>query len=482
MKFYKYIFWILVLFSLVIIPRNKLLLPDHPIAEEAFYNYQMAYSFCRGDGFNLITVEKNNVPQHSFSPLFSALIAPVYLIENDKYEALRYILVILLILYTTSALIFAKIISHYFSKTENEDFFWLTAVLFMSCISAFDIYFSGLEISLLLLIILIIIRFLQVCTLELYSNKIILGCLFGLVISIQFSAVLLILSFVLTYLMLNKDEKLISKITNVTVIAIVTFLVSLPSLYLYFVSEGLPQQIYKIPSNLTPVQKLFKPWGDIANLLVPHSFFWDKLLTNTKGVFIRFLIFGSINYLTWKQNIFKEIIDRDKNAKLIFISMSMYSVMLIIYNLSTGTFYKFNLSVLILIGMFFAASIVIKNYGKIKGLFNLIFPIYSIIIPVSIILLHFHIWVDVDSDYMQQLKLADAKIPKNEAVVSSESGLLSYFRDKSYNIKQTKSNNLLIYNVLERQKNCDAYLKNNFMIKDSLGEWYLLKYSRNISK
>ena len=99
-----------VLYHGALIVRPRHLLPDRPLRDDAFYALTVSRNLAHGKG---LTTADGEIPTNGFQPLFTFISSLPFFFTNDRYEPLRVIHLIHLIVHLASGfMIFKRGVDH----------------------------------------------------------------------------------------------------------------------------------------------------------------------------------------------------------------------------------------------------------------------------------------------------------------------------------------------------------------------------------
>ncbi len=319
--------------------RTGSLIIDHPIIEDAYYTFSIAKNIANNNG---ITADGENLT-NGFQPLYTFLIIPAFAVTNNDYLSIRIIFILLLLIFISSAYLFASIIRDAFSEllgVGKNELFGIAYFIYISSLLFLINYLNGLETGLLILGFLLFIRFYQKSQILNFKNITVLGIILGLMVLIRIDTVYFVIVFSIS-LFFRKEITLKTRLIYVITICIVSFLISSPWWFYnyYYFNSLMPtsgQAQFEFGIFFSRLFYLSDAW--VQNL-TPFTYTFDRFLHGWISVIIRLIIIGAMSYYLKKY--FKGIIkNTSKSNKLSERTYQIISV-IFVYSLILTIWYFF---------------------------------------------------------------------------------------------------------------------------------------------
>jgi len=440
MKFFKYIFFLLILVISLLAIRMDRNAADFPISEDGFFAMTVSYNFIHGDG---ITVDKEN-PTNGFQPLFTFLSSPLF-IDNDKLFSVRLLIVLQLIVLGLSAYLIGKIAwdiiqIHY--PNIDSNFNWLLAVVFLSAQTNVINFINGLETGFYLLMILICWRYYARIYRETLNHRIVFGILLGLTVLTRIDFAFFVAIFFIHVIFLERDLSISNRFNKSLLIGGTALIISSPW-WIYNLTvfgslmpiSGKAQQMFDLDTYRL-YWSAFAITGNVEIMTGKLSSIIDE------NVVLIFRTFITLLVIVFAVPIFRKIKSRiysQKNQRLtsFYLILLIFSVMLIIwYTISNWAvyFYPRYFMPFVLITFPLAALLIHKIYVFSKRL-SITFAFVSAIVMLFFIsTILFKIELAGSGFLNEQLPLIEQNVPPTELVASGQTGTIGYFLNNVVNL------------------------------------------------
>ena len=452
----KYLKWIslLILIGLISLAfRSGSSIIDHPIIEDAYYTFSVTKNIANGNGISA----DGETPTNGFQPLYTFLIAPSFAIMNNDYFSIRIIFILSLLIYFSSAFLFASILSNSLNVAigiEKRELFWLGFLVYIASVLMFINYLNGLETGLMLFGILVLIKYYQKINILKTINVFVLGIILGFLVLTRIDTVFLVI-IISVSLLFRKELSLKIRFLYALFICIISFLISSPWWFYNFYHFGsiMPtsgQAQFGFELSMT---RLFFLVDSVGQNLAPYTYTFDRFLHGWIGALLRLTIVSAFIILLW--NTIKNIIQKNNinNIKLkrfvesITILIILSVVLSIWYFLfsTAGHFYLRYLAPLSIAGLLIFVLLLTLILKQRKILFNILITGMALLVLFVITFFHTGIFQNKSQFFKYQLQLVSNCVPKNEYVAAGQSGTLGFFRDKVVNMDGKVNNEVLKY-------------------------------------
>lgn len=212
--------------SLALRPHDRL--PEYPLTEDAYYSLAVARNIALGNGVTADGASLTN----GFQPLFTFLCVPGFVaVKGDRYLALRYVLLVSLLLYVaTGCLVAAAVrgLAETMAPEEQRKVFWTVVVLYIGSITAFVNHFNGLETGALLFCYALAWRYYQIGPMEALRGMAWLGGILGLAVLARIDALLLAATLAVVVIVSGEKFSVRIRLLRAVILMTATLAVSSP--------------------------------------------------------------------------------------------------------------------------------------------------------------------------------------------------------------------------------------------------------------
>jgi 4-amino-4-deoxy-L-arabinose transferase-like glycosyltransferase len=445
-----------VLLLVMLIPIHLLLRPDYivgdsPLTDDGYYAFTVARNIALGKG---VTID-GSMLTNGFQPLFTFLTVPAFFIAGeDRYIAIRYILLLSWVIYIGTAYLLGKI-SADIAKNYTDNVskpFWITSFLYLISSFVFLQHFNGLETGFLLFIYAGTWRYYQLGYHEKSRLGLIgLGVLLGLVVLTRIDTLFFVIILSVYLLLMVQGQSLTltlpTRISRFALVSGVAFVVSLPWWlynYLWFGSiiptSGRSQQEWII--SLGRFKSAVYALVTVAFPMIPFSYI-GSVVSRTLEMAIQIgCILAIVGFVVWKRQVlaktFATLWRTDSSRRVVEFGLCLLAavgVLVVWYGVSSFATYFYAryfaplalVAILAISALLYGLSLRYPNTTTLVCIM-LAIPAFALV-PVRFLGLS-----SGSPHYNEQLILVNTHVPPDEYVAAFESGTLGYFRDKIVNL------------------------------------------------
>lgn len=433
-QYFRLFFILIFLAYLSLAFRTNDSVADIPLSEDGYYSLTIAKNISEGNGITYNGQDLTN----GFQPLFTFICVPIFLISgNELYLALRLLIILSLLIFALSALIFGRNLENTLKieSAGNSAVNEIASFAYFSSLFLYSLYFNGLETGFLLLMLIIVWHLYISLDFNRIRNILLLGFVLGLLVLTRIDAAFFVFIFIL-FFSLQRERK---KVLSFFLLGIISLVVSSPWWLYNFQYFG-----SFMPSSGTAQQQIwfFAAWRTIPLMtallsnLLPHAFTFDKFIYGlnevaVKAIILFILLFIINNYS--KRKFFKFGI-KDNSFLLALIICTGVLSFWYYFTSWAVFFYPRYLSILSLIGVGLI-TLLLATWNSHKKVFSISLSILLLVMNIALIgVIHFRTGFSGSTFYNEQRVLIQRCVPDKETVAAAQTGTLGYFRKHVINL------------------------------------------------
>lgn len=424
--------------SLVVRPVHLVL--DRPLDEDGFYCLAIARNIARGLGISADGETLTN----GFQPLWILLLAPLFQVaDGDRILGVRLVLLLSALVHFFAGLLLARFIVRVVSVPDRErkTLFWITLILFCSSAVIWLHSFNGLETGLLLFMYSVVLFSFTYLQLGERVSEILFGMLLGVLVLARIDAGFFV-AFLLLLILLTDIRSLFDRIKSILVMGLSATLVSLPWWLWNVLEFG-----HVMPTSGRALQE-FAISGDrfvlmakaLAINLTPSIYLgaFESAISILLRLILVFLM--SLTVVSFVRN--RERCKNFKKAGVVLLSLAATSIFLAAWYSAfswASFFYLRYMAPLTLVGVMLlslAALQILRFLASRQFPACIGFSAFFVIGPVLgvTVIAQTGIIFQGHSMLHHQLPLVLSTVPEGEWVASTQSGTLSFMRDRVLNL------------------------------------------------
>ena len=274
--------WICILlgvaFHLALVLRESEMLADRPFRDDGFYALTVSRNLALSKG---LSVSNGEIDTNGIQPVFVYLCSLPFIISQNRFDAIRLVLVLHLIIHLLSTVSIFFLVR---SLTDKKQTPWVAAALWMCSYNILKFNSNGLETGLFLLM-LICVGYFYIRLLDLeklcFSRSFFFGFLLGLVTLTRIDAGILCLAMTVHYTLLHKNNGLIENFVRGPAVWFLGWLCITLPWWLYNINltgnplpiSGLVQTMSKTTSSMIDLQECLINLWYAAHVILDNLLF-----------------------------------------------------------------------------------------------------------------------------------------------------------------------------------------------------------------
>jgi hypothetical protein len=454
--------------SLLLRPERSII--DRPIIEDSYYVFTVARNIASGHGVTIDGSTRTN----GFQPLFTFLTVPAFVLAGgNKYQPVRYVLLLEWILFLATAYLLGIIAGDAFERKDphrRTSLRWTTSFIYLSSLYIFMTHLNGLETGCLLFLYAAAWRYYQTGGIEQRAGMIKLGIILGLLVLARIDAAFFVAILALTQLMLRKGIAIGVRLERFALLSGIALVVSSPW-WIYNLSNfgtlmpssGSAEQAWALSflRMKAAIISLFQDVVPMVYLSRFEYFFWQGKLGAS---LLRIALVIAVLAVIWKKRgQQKERLEGDKEKYPAYARMLEFGACLLVFSLVLALWYITSSWAVHFYNRYFAPiflpstlvfGYLLHRFIEIKPrLGYALFAALCLPVLLSVGILHSESGYNGNTNYCDQLQLVNQVVPEGEWVAAGQSATLGYFRDHVINLDGKVNGEALLF-----QENMDRYL------------------------